>query len=87
MKTLFGAIGLLLVGIICLGFYQGWFHITIHSTDQSHQIKSSATITVDKDKIKADEEKVKEKVGELGQKTEEKTSDRTGIVTEEERRP
>jgi hypothetical protein len=83
MKTLFGAIGLLLVGIICLGFYQGWFHITIHSTDQSHQIKSSATITVDKDKIKADEEKV----GELGQKTKEKTSDRTGIVTEGERRP
>ncbi|MGD0655718.1 MAG: hypothetical protein ABSA16_15370 [Thermoguttaceae bacterium] len=83
MKTLFGAIGLLLVGIVCLGFYQGWFHITIHSTDQSHQIKSSATVTVDKDKIRADEEKVKEKVGEFGQKAKEKTGNKTGMVTEQ----
>ena len=64
MKALFGAIVLLVVGIICVGFYQGWFRITTHSTDQ----KSSATVTVDKDKIQADEEKVKGKVGELGQK-------------------
>jgi len=65
MKALFGAFVLLVVGIICVGFYQGWFHITTHNTDQ----KSSATVTVDKDKIQADEVKVKEKVGELGQKT------------------
>ncbi|MGA2796954.1 MAG: hypothetical protein ABSE63_05205 [Thermoguttaceae bacterium] len=78
MKTLFGVIVLLLIGIICVGFYQGWFHITTHSTGQ----KSSATVTVDKDKIKADEGKVKEKMGELGQKAKEKTGDRSGMVTE-----
>ncbi|MGD0383473.1 MAG: hypothetical protein ABSA77_08140 [Thermoguttaceae bacterium] len=83
MKTLFGVIVLLLIIIAGLGFYRGWFHLTTHSTDQ----KSSATITVDKDKIQADEGKVKEKVGELGQKAKEKTGNRTGMVTEGERQP
>jgi predicted negative regulator of RcsB-dependent stress response len=79
MKTLFGLIGLLLVGIICVGFYQGWFHITTHNTDN----KASTTITVDKDKIQADEGKFKEKVGELERKTKEKTGGRTGMATEQ----
>ena len=83
MKTLFGAILLLLIGIVCLGFYQGWFHITTHSTDQ----KSSAKITVDKDKIRADEGKAKEKVEEFGQKAKVKIGDRGGMGTEQERRP
>ena len=55
---------LLLVGVAGLGFYQGWFHLSTNSTDQ----KPSATITVDKDKIHADEEMAKEKVEGLGQK-------------------
>jgi predicted negative regulator of RcsB-dependent stress response len=64
MKAFFGAIGLLVVAIVCVGFYLGWFHITTHNTDQN----SSATVTVDKDKIRADEGKVKEKAEEFGQK-------------------
>lgn len=83
MKNLFGVVVLLLICIVCLGFYQGWFHFSTNSTGQ----KSSATVTVDKDKIQADEVKVKEKIGELGQKAKEKTGDRTGMVTEPERRP
>ena len=83
MKTLFGAILLLLVCIVGLGFYQGWFHITTHSADQ----KSSATITVDKDKIRADEEKAKEKVEEFGQKAKNEIGDRSGMSTEGEHRP
>ena len=83
MKALFGAILLLVICIICLGFYQGWFHITTHGTDQ----KSSATITVDKDKIRADESKAKEKMEEFGQKAKDKTGERTGMVTEGEHRP
>jgi len=79
MKALFGAIVLLVVGIICVGFYQGWFHISTHSTDH----KSSATITVDQDKIKADEGKAEEKVKEFGQKAKEKSGDKTGMVTEQ----
>ena len=83
MKALFGVLLLLLIGIAAVGFYQGWFHFSTNSTGQN----SSATITVDKDKIQADEVKVKEKVGELGEKTKEKAGDRTNTVTEQERRP
>jgi predicted negative regulator of RcsB-dependent stress response len=83
MKALFGALVLLLLGLVCLGFYQGWFHITTHNTDQ----KSSASITVDKDKIRADEGKAKEKVEEFGQKAKDKIGERTGMVTEGEHRP
>ena len=81
MKTLFGVILLLVIGIVCAGFCQGWFHITTHSTDQ----KSSATITVDKEKIKADEGKAKAEIQALDKKVTEKTGDRTSMVTEGER--
>ncbi len=61
MKKLLGAIIVLLLVIACVGFYLGWFSITTNATPQ----KSSTTITVDKDKIKADELKAKERVKEL----------------------
>jgi len=73
MKAVFIMLVMLLVFITGLGFYQGWFHFSTDSTDQ----KSSATVTIDKNKIQADEEKVKEKVGGVGQKTNDKTGDRT----------
>lgn len=71
MKTLLVAAVLLLVGIAGLGIYRGWFHLSMNSTDQ----KPSATITVDNDKIRADEEKAKETVQGLGQEVKEKTGD------------
>jgi hypothetical protein len=64
MKPLLIVVVLLLVGIAGLGFYQGWFHLSTSRTDQ----KSNATITVDKDKIHADEAMAKEKVQDLGHK-------------------
>jgi len=79
MKALFVVVVLLLVGIIGVGFYQGWFHITTHGTNQ----QSSATITVDKDKIRADEGKAKEGMQALGKKVTGKIS----VVTEGERQP
>lgn len=83
MKRLFGVVFLLFIVIACLGFYRGWFHFSTDGTEQ----KPSATITVDKDKIRADEVQVKVKVEGFGQKVKEKTGDRTGKVTEQERRP
>jgi hypothetical protein len=65
---------LLLVGVAGLGFYQGWFHLSTNNTGQ----KPSATITVDKDKIHADEEKATEKVEGLGRNVKEKTGELTG---------
>ena len=64
MRTLVFVVIVLLAGIAGLGIYRGWFGISTNSTDQ----KPSATITVDKDKIHADEELAKEKVEGLGQK-------------------
>jgi len=37
MKALFGAIVLLAVAIVCVGFYQGWFHITTPQHGQPSQ--------------------------------------------------
>ena len=83
MKTLFGVVVLLLVGIVGLGFYQGWFHFSTNRTDHT----SSATITVDQNKIRADEGKAKERIEEFGQKAKEKTGDRAGKVKPYERQP
>jgi len=64
------------VVVVCvagLGFYRGWFSL---STDQSDN-KSDVTISVDRDKVRGDEDKVKESVHELGKKTSEKVSKET----------
>ena len=68
MRTLVFVAVLLLAGVAGIGFYRGWFSLSTNSADQ----KPSATITVDKDKIHADEEMAKEKVEGLGQKAKEK---------------
>lgn len=83
MRFLVIAIVLLLVGIACLGFYRGWFSLSMDNTDQ----QPSATFTMDKDKIQADEQKAKDKVQGLGQEAEEKFGDRTDKVKEPERQP
>jgi hypothetical protein len=74
MKALFVVALLLLVGIAGVGFYQGWFRLSTNSTDQ----RPSATITVDKDKFHADEEKAEEKMQGLGHKGKEQNGDLTG---------
>ena len=76
MKTLLVVVVLLLVGIAVLGFYRGWFRLSTDDTDN----KVNTTITVDKDKIHADEETAKEKVQGLGQKVKERTGDLTDRV-------
>jgi hypothetical protein len=74
---------LLLVGVAVFGFYRGWFQV---STDTANQ-KPNATISVDKDKFHADEQKAKDKVQGLGQGAKEKLGDGTGNSQAPERRP
>ena len=69
MKTLLVIAVLLLVGIAGVGFYQGWFRVSAEGTDQ----QPSTTLTVDKDKIHADEKLVQDKV--FGQSAEQGTGD------------
>ena len=57
MRRLLVVLVVLLAGIVGLGFYQGWFRVSTASTDD----KVNTTITIDKDKLQADEQKAKEK--------------------------
>lgn len=62
MNALLGTAVLLLVGIAGLGFCWVWLHLSTNSKDQN----PIATITVDKDKLRVDENKAKETVRRLG---------------------
>jgi len=64
MKKLFGMLLLLLICVVGIGFYRGWFSVSSHSIDaDSHKV--DLNLTVDGDKVKADAETVKEKAVEL----------------------
>ena len=65
MSRFLFVIVLLAVGIGCLGFYLGWFRI---GSDSSGDGKTHITLTVDQNKIKADENKALEKVQSIGHK-------------------
>jgi hypothetical protein len=62
MNRLFFVLVLLVAGVACLGFYLGWFAVASDNTDGKGRI----TLTVDKEKIKEDENKALEKVKDLG---------------------
>lgn len=64
MRRLLGFLVVVLVLIVGLAFYRGWFQFSSESGDN----KANYTISVDKDKIKADEELAKEKLNELQNK-------------------
>jgi hypothetical protein len=64
---------LLAVGIVGVGLYRGWFQVSTNKADD----KSTVSVTMDKTKIKEDEEKVKEKVQDLGHSVKDKTAERT----------
>jgi hypothetical protein len=69
MRTLVFVAVLFLVAIAGVGFYRGWFQL---STDTASQ-RPSATITMDKDKIRADEKKAKDEMQGFRQAAKEKT--------------
>ena len=73
MKKLAVVLVLVLAGIACLGFYRGWF--TASTGDTAHGVNVS--IGVDRDKIRDDESKVKEKIQGLQGKTGESSKGRT----------
>jgi hypothetical protein len=79
MKQLVVVLAIVLVAIVGFGFYEGWFR---YSTDTTNS-DASGTITVDKDKLKEDEDKVRE----LGNKLKDKSAAPTDKIKESERRP
>jgi len=72
MKRLFFLVCLVAVAIGVIGFYQGWFVATTTTTLDG---KQNVNIVIDKDKIKSDEAKAKEKALELKDKAKDKASD------------
>jgi hypothetical protein len=83
MRPLVFLFVLLLVGIVAIGVLRGWFQL---STDTANQ-KPNATISMDKDKIHADEQKVKDKLQGFGQEAKERIGDRAGKAKEPARQP
>ena len=55
MKTFLVVLVLLMFAVVALGFYRGWFRVSMENTEQ----RPSATITVDQNKIAEDENKAK----------------------------
>jgi hypothetical protein len=49
---------LIVVGVVGLGFYRGWFNLTSDKTAD----ESNVTLTVDKDKMQQDKQKAQDKV-------------------------
>jgi len=74
---------LLVVGTVGVGFYRGWFQLSTGSTAG----KSNATITVDREKIQADQDKVKKQAQDVAKNVSDRTSGATGKGKEEARAP
>jgi len=54
----------LLLVVVVVGFYRGWFVLKSHSRDESNKV--DVNLTMDPDKAKEDAEKMKDKATELG---------------------
>jgi predicted negative regulator of RcsB-dependent stress response len=80
MARLLGVLVLIAAAVLGLGYYLGWFHF---SSDRADNV----TITLDRDKIRADEEKAKEEARKAGQKVKEETGALTGKAKEEAPKP
>ena len=83
MRNLLIVVILVLACIAGVGFYRGWFNLSTNSADQT----PSATLTMDKDKIHADEHTAKDKVQGLGQVAKEKINDLTGKAKDSTSQP
>ena len=61
MRRLFTAIIVILLIIVAVGFYRGWFECSSESRDQ----KTHLVLTIDKDRIREDQDRAMENWQEL----------------------
>jgi hypothetical protein len=71
MKRFVLVVVVLLLGVVALGYHQGWFTVSAQGDGR----RSTIDVTVDKDKIQEDEEKAKNKAAELEKKLKEKAGE------------
>jgi hypothetical protein len=81
MKNLIVGLVLLLAIVAGVGYYRGWFQVSTGGPG------GNPSITVDRDKIKADEEKAKRSVQDVGQKVGGRTGAGTGEAKAEPPKP
>ena len=74
MKNLCTLVVLLVIGIGVLGYFRDWFQLSSDSTDKD----ATFHLTVDKEKLKEDEEKAKQHLQEAGNVLKEKAKEVTG---------
>ena len=79
MKWLLVVLVLLVVAVVGVGYYQGWFHVSTNDAAG----RPSVTVGMDKNKIQADEKKVEG----LGDKAKEDAAGSTNKVKDQEPRP
>ena len=70
-RTVVTVLLVLLVGVVALGFYRGWFALSSRSPEAGGN-KVNVNLTVDRDRMQEDAEAVKNRAAEL-----------TGKVTEQ----
>jgi hypothetical protein len=63
MRSLIKVLAVLLLCLVGIGFYRGWFSLSSSKPDAEGK-KVNVTVSVDKGKMKSDVEKAKEKVKE-----------------------
>jgi hypothetical protein len=63
-RTIITVLLVLLVGVVAVGFYRGWFALSSRSADAGSN-KVNVNLTVDRDKIQEDAEAVKTRAAEL----------------------
>jgi hypothetical protein len=68
MSRLLVVLVLVLAGVLGLGIYMRWFHVSTESAGGT----SNVTFSVDKEKIQEDEKKLAEKVHNLGSQSKDK---------------
>ena len=65
MKKLFAVLFVLVVCVVAIGFYRGWFALSSSNVDDGSN-KVNVNLTVDKDKMQDDAKAVKKKTTEVG---------------------
>lgn len=83
MKWLIVVVVLLIIAVVGVGFYQGWFH---YSTEDAAG-HPSVTVGVDENKFQEDKKKVEGKVEGLGEKAKEGAAGKADKVKDQEPRP
>jgi hypothetical protein len=69
---------LIVAGIVGLGYYRGWLNFS----SDSNSGKPNVTMSVDKDKIRADKDNAVQEVQSLGQRAKDKVAATTQATTQ-----